>query len=98
MRLPAGLITITAVPAVTVLVSDFIGVEFVGATGLEVLVEVGDRAKPCGVPLRWVVSSGPRCGLRCGSPGGSGSGSLRSGYRPTPWRYRAVNRGGGGSR
>jgi anti-anti-sigma regulatory factor len=62
MRLPAGLITITAAPTVTVLVSDFIGVEFVGAAGLGVLVEVDDRAKPCGVLLRWLALG--RCGLR----------------------------------
>jgi anti-sigma B factor antagonist len=45
--------------ACTVLVIDFTRVKFLGAAGLGVLVEVGDRAKLCGVQLRLVVCSRP---------------------------------------
>jgi anti-anti-sigma factor len=45
--------------AYRVLVVDFSLVEFLGAAGLGVLVEVGDRAELCGVELRVVVCSGP---------------------------------------
>lgn len=42
-----------------VLIVDFSQVEFFGATGLEVLVDVRDRAARCGVNLRLIVCSRP---------------------------------------
>lgn len=41
------------------IVDDFSQVEFFGATGLEVLVDVRERAARCGVNLRLIVCSRP---------------------------------------
>ncbi|MDQ4092936.1 MAG: STAS domain-containing protein [Actinomycetota bacterium] len=42
-----------------VLIVDFSQVEFFGAIGLEVLVDIRDRAARCGVDLRLIVCSRP---------------------------------------
>lgn len=42
-----------------VLIIDFSQVEFFSATGLEVLVDIRDRAARCGVDLRLIVCSRP---------------------------------------
>ena len=42
-----------------VLIVDFSQVEFFGATGLEVLVDIRNRATRCGVDLRLIVCSRP---------------------------------------
>jgi anti-anti-sigma factor len=42
-----------------VLIVDFSQVEFFSATGLEVLVDIRDRAARCGVDLRLIVCSRP---------------------------------------